>query len=219
MKKLLGILVLSLLFGGSGYAEETDVYYYETDEIAFDVIGVTNYPQLWHRGFPIQSLHQRNNKYKITRKTIIPDIQADFWNGDPDIDAVCRITQMPEVQFKEFKPFFSKTISPFNSQNTFIHRDLIPHYMVIPHIGRMDDIWGGYAIQQDLYDKYGNFVLYNSASVYQDRNEHDLTLDMEEEMIGYKYNQKLLSDGYRSVLPSESLRSYELFKDSFNKLK
>ena len=72
--------------------------------------------------------------------------------------------------------------------------------MVIPHIGRMDDIWEAYAIQQDLKDVYGNFVLYNKATVYQDRNEHDLTLDMEEEMIGYKCNQKL----YQKVKDSAS---------------
>lgn len=48
----------------------TNVYYYESDEIAFDPIGVTNYPNLWHRGFPIQNLHNRSTKYKITRKTI-----------------------------------------------------------------------------------------------------------------------------------------------------
>ena len=198
--------------------KEVEANLYKTELDAFDPIHVTEHSNLWHRGFPLQLVSKRDS-IKVGTENILCLVQADFWNGDPDIDAVCRITQMPEVQFKEFKPFFSKTISPFNSQNTFIHRDLIPHYMVIPHIGRMDDIWGGYAIQQDLYDKYGNFVLYNSASVYQDRNEHDLTLDMEEEMIGYKYNQKLLSDGYKSVLPSESLRSYELFKDSFNKLK
>jgi hypothetical protein len=33
------------------------------------------------------------------------------------------------------------TWCPFNSQNTALHRDLIPAYVLSPLIGRMDDIW------------------------------------------------------------------------------
>jgi hypothetical protein len=61
-------------------------------------------------------------KYKLNkRKKFTPDIQANFWNGDPDIDAVCRMIFRPECNFKKSKfPFFSKKISPFNSQNTLL---------------------------------------------------------------------------------------------------
>ncbi len=188
-----------------------EVDLYDTSLEVFDPIYTTEHKSLWHRGFPIQLVSKRNTT-SLEKKTINCKIQADFWNGDPDIDAICRITQQPEVTFKKFNSFSSKKISPFNSQNTFIHRDVLPYYMVIPHIGRMDDIWGSYAIQQDLKEKYGNFVAYCSASVYQDRNEHDLTIDMEEEMIGYKNNLNLLKNGYRNILPKKSLLAYELFK-------
>ena len=33
------------------------------------------------------------------------------------------------------------TWCPFNSQNTALHRNLIPAYVLSPLIGRMDDIW------------------------------------------------------------------------------
>ncbi len=193
---------------------EVEVNYYTTDLNVFDPISVTEHSELWHRGFPLQLVSKRNVKSE-ERKKVNCLVQADFWNGDPDIDAVCRITKMPEVEFKPFKPFAASKISPFNSQNTFIHRDLIPFYMVIPHIGRMDDIWGAYAIQQDFKEKYGDFVIYNEATVYQDRNEHDLTIDMEEEMIGYKNNMALLENGYASVLPQDSAKSYEIYKSCF----
>jgi hypothetical protein len=196
--------------------ENMEVDYYETDLPVFDPIFVTEHKELWHRGFPLQLVSKRSIS-NISKKQMTCLVQADFWNGDPDIDAVCRITKMPEVEFKHFKPFSSNKISPFNSQNTFIHRDLIPYYMVIPHIGRMDDIWGAYAIQQDFKEKFGDFVLYNKPTVYQARNPHDLTIDMEEEMIGYKYNMQLLESGYRSVLPENSRISYEIYKNSFNK--
>ena len=90
--------------------------------------------------------------------------------------------------------------------------------MVIPHVGRMDDIWGGYALQQDLKKKFGIFVAYSCASVYQDRNDHDLTVDMEEEMIGYKKNLQLLKDGYLSVIPKKSKIAYEMYLKIMKKL-
>ena len=46
-------------------------------------------------------------------------IQADLWDGDPDIDAISRMTYKPIVKYKKLKPYASKKISPFNSQNTF----------------------------------------------------------------------------------------------------
>ena len=44
--------------------KEVEVYYYETDSLCFDSIGVTNYKHLWHRGYPIQELYDRDKNYK-----------------------------------------------------------------------------------------------------------------------------------------------------------
>lgn len=168
--------------------KETDVYYYETDELAFDPIGVTNYSHLWHRGFPIQILNNRLHNYKITKKIIIPDVQADFWNGDPDIDAVCRLEHKPMCFFNDtYFPLATNTFSPFNSQNTFFSNKALQKYMVIPFIGRMDDIWGGYYLE-----RLGFKVVYNKATVFQDRNVQDLTKNMKMEYIGYEKTLNLL---------------------------
>ena len=191
-----------------------EVNFYNDELNVFDPISVTEHSELWHRGFPLQYVSKRN-PVLIGKKMIKCMVQADFWDGDPDIDAVCRITKEPIVKFNNFDPFASNNIAPFNSQNTFIHRDLIPFYMVIPHVGRMDDIWGAYALQQDLYEKYGNFVVYNKATVYQERNPHDLTIDMREEMIGYQNNVKLIKQGYHTVLPPDAAKSYEIYKKQF----
>ena len=77
--------------------------YFQTNELAFDPISVTNYKNLWHRGFPIQILGNRKNVSKQI-KIITPQIQADFWDGDPDIDAICRMEYHPSCKFK--KKFF-----------------------------------------------------------------------------------------------------------------
>ena len=96
-----------------------------TNKKIFDPVGYTNHSNLWHRGLPLELVN--NRKYKIGKKNLIrPDIQANFWNGDPDIDAVCRMIFKPECNFKKsLFPFFSKKISPFNSQNTLISRKVV----------------------------------------------------------------------------------------------
>ena len=189
---------------------------YKTKNNCFDPIFVTNYPMLWHRGFPIQNLSQRSINSKSSG-IIKPDIQADFWNGDPDIDAICRMIHKPECSFKKkFFPFFSNKISPFNSQNTFLNSKVLKNYFLFPHVGRMDDIWASFYVQAKKAK-----VIYNSASVYQQRNPHDLTVDMKKEYKGYEYNYKILDAIYKkpdslfNFLPKRSLQAYEQYLKHF----
>ena len=150
---------------------------------------MTNYSNLWHRGFPLQILQERK-KIKKIKKVIKPNIQADFWDGDPDIDAICRMEHKPECKFnKKYFPYAANKVSPFNSQNTFLSKKVSSHYFLFPHVGRMDDIWASFYVFFKGYK-----VLYNKASVYQKRNKHDLTKDMEKEYIGYKNNLNLIKE-------------------------
>ena len=195
---------------------KTKVNFYKTNALAFDPISVTNHKNLWHRGFPIQILDKRNN-VKKQKKIIKPDIQADFWNGDPDIDAICRMEHHPNCKFKEkYFPFASNKVSPFNSQNTFISKKVLPHYFLFPHIGRMDDIWASFYVLSR-----GFKVVYNKASVFQKRNEHDLTKDMLKEFIGYENNLNLIKDlkkninNINSYIPERSRLAFLKYQTHF----
>ncbi len=127
--------------------KEIEVNYYETTLPAFDPVGATNYPHLWHRGYPLQLLPKRDYSVKKKMK-MVPDVQADFWNGDPDIDAVCRLEHAPECKFdKKYFPIASSKLSPFNSQNTFMSGKILKDYFLFPHVGRMDDIWASYYVE------------------------------------------------------------------------
>ena len=75
---------------------EVEVHFYETDLPAFDPVGATNHPVLWHRGYPRQLVSRRDYSAR-SRRRIRPDVQCDFWNGDPDIDAVCRLSHAPRL--------------------------------------------------------------------------------------------------------------------------
>lgn len=180
--------------------QEVEVDWYHCDQPCFDPIGATNYAQLWHRGFPLQLLSRRDYSQK-TRRKVRADIQADFWDGDPDVDAICRMEHAPDCRFDPgCFPLAADRISPWNSQNTFISRRVVKDYFLFPHCGRMDDIWPSfYAIAQ------GHQVVYCRPSVVQKRNEHDLTVDFMKEIVGYQNSIDIIKDLYRDP---ESIRKY-----------
>lgn len=190
--------------------QEVDVDYYDASNIGvFDALSVTNNSNLWHRGFPIELLTIKNNVTYLGKKKIKVDVQADLWDGDPDIDAMCRLTKKPIVKFDITAPYTSNVIAPFNSQNTFISREMIKHYMVLPFVGRMDDIWGAYILQQ----KTKCNVVFNKASVYQERNVQDLITNLEKETIGYRNTKNLINNSYS--LPVNVREVYDLYCKHF----
>jgi hypothetical protein len=191
---------------------EIDVYKHKHFNV-FDPISPTNHNDLWHRGYPIEMVPEKNNieyRGKSIRKVLI---QADFWDGDPDIDALCRLSKMPVCKFTEFTPLGSPDIAPFNSQNTFLAREVLPYYAVLPHAGRMDDIWGAYIVQH----YFPGSVIYNKATVYQDRNVQDLVTNLENEIIGYRGTLNLINDleNYYNHLPEASQKFWDVYRKQF----
>jgi hypothetical protein len=197
--------------------QPTDVDYYQTGIPAFDPIGATNYPALWHRGYPLPLLAQRDYTH-CERRTIVPDVEANFWNGDPDVDAICRMEHRPMCVFDPRRfPMASNAMAPFNSQNTILLRKVLPDYFLFPYVGRMDDIWAAYYLQAKGY-----VVLFGKPSVHQARNEHDLVVDMREELLGYESNLSLVSDlaqdpgTIRKYLPGAAAWAWELYRRHFD---
>ena len=122
---------------------EVEVNYYETDLPAFDPVGATNHRHLWHRGFPLQLLPKRDYSQQDDGRQCTVDVQADFWNGDPDIDAHLPHGARPGMLLRS-RPRFpcaANKMGPFNSQNTFLRGTCLQDYFMFPHVGRMDDIW------------------------------------------------------------------------------
>ena len=126
----------------------TDVTMYNVEEVAFDSIGaLKEHRDLWHRGFPLELVPYRDYS-NSNKETIVPKVQVIFWDGEPDVDAICRMVYNPFCSFSpEQFPIAGNKPSPFNSQNTIITRDIVEDYFLFPHIGRMDDIWAAYYVQ------------------------------------------------------------------------
>ena len=92
--------------------------------------------------FGIVVIHFNIQKQKIHQslleeKKIKPLIQADLWDGYPDIDAICRLATRCNLNlsYPHGDFYASSDMSPFNSQNTFIHRDALPEYMFFRMLG------------------------------------------------------------------------------------
>jgi len=80
----------------------------------------------------------------------------------------------------------------------------------------MDDIWPSYYLQAKGYQ-----VVWNKASVYQQRNVHDLTRDMQQEYIGYENNLKLVREvaqhpeSITSFVPGRTAWAFSLYRRHF----
>jgi hypothetical protein len=80
----------------------------------------------------------------------------------------------------------------------------------------MDDIWGGYVLQH----YYPNSVVYNKASVYQDRNKQDLVTNLENEIIGYRYTTDLIRNlsNWENIVPKETLEFWNAYQECYNEI-
>ena len=191
-----------------------NVYYHKIKDKVFNPLSETilgyypyNKTKLWHRGFPLELVKNKRDEI-MTSKKIKVLVQADLWNGELDVDAIERLCFETNTTLDGAFPFASNKISPFNSQNTFLHRSVLRDYFLFPHIGRMDDIWGGYYLQS----KHPRCVIYGEPSVFQKRNPHSIVRDMKNEMLGYEHTMDFINDlpNIKKWLPKES---WEAFKE------
>jgi hypothetical protein len=177
-------------------------------------------PEVRHRGLPfgIETCHKMHIMGKIPRI----GVWASLWHGDPDIDAMERIVNDPIVD--DINPYpvvlGAGTWAPFNSQSTTYLAELAPIMAVLPHVGRMDDIWASY-IARAVMDRLDYHVCYGEPLVRQERNPHNLLADLKGEMIGYEHTLELTEQlRFRSqfVLGSDSLLdAYKLVTDNLQK--
>jgi hypothetical protein len=174
--------------------KESYVDFYETEAKVFDPLAVTQHSWLWHRGYPVEEIPNKQKVTYVGRKKTRVLVQANLWDGDPDIDATNRLTRRPLVKFDNINPYSTNNLTVFNSQNTFIHREALEKYMVFPFVGRMDDIWGAYYLQK--YIPKGSIV-FDKPTVYQQRNIHDLVTNLEQEVIGYRNTLNFINDTYK----------------------
>jgi len=154
---------------------------------------------VWPRGFPLGQLHEGPVDSGATDPTVVesPLVFQSLADGDPDVDAIYRMTapDTSEILFQERGDLVlsGKTWCPFNSQATTWPSTLLP-LMYLPSTCsfRMTDIWRSFIAQRLLRGLNGNLV-FTSATVYQERNQHNLLNDFADEIEGYLGYERFVS--------------------------
>lgn len=143
---------------------------------------------IWPRGFSLR--HVKNKPSFGFIKFRRSSIQQGLSDGEPDIDAICRLTKKQDKYFKfnEIGSLYlkSNTWCPFNSQSTWFFPKAYPlMYLPVYVSFRMTDIYRSFVAQKCLWSLGEGVTFHSPSEVYQDRNEHDLLKDFEQEVHGY----------------------------------
>ena len=149
---------------------------------------------IWPRGYPLEYL-QNNIPLLSNCRTAAADcpIQQGLADENPDVDAVYRLTQSLPYTFEKNIQLAlgSGSWCPFNSQNTTFFYDAFPLLYLPSYCSfRMTDIWRSFVAQRICWENNW-FVLFDEATVWQERNTHNLLRDFEEEIPGYLNNAKI----------------------------
>jgi hypothetical protein len=152
---------------------------------------------IWPRGFPLELVDESlKNKSPLQEESVHECLIQQFLaDGDPDVDAVYRMTAQKNypIIFNQNSIILSSgTFCPFNSQNTLWFPEAYPLLYLPSYVSfRMTDIWRSFIAQACLY-KMGGKIAFCSSTVFQERNEHSLIKDFELEIQGYLSNTKIM---------------------------
>jgi hypothetical protein len=165
------------LLAGCGWV---NVYRYSTDRM------------IWPRGLPLNVINEALPPLPHSSRVVAP-IQQGLADENPDVDAIYRLTQPLPFSFERRLrvALGDGAWCPFNSQNTIHYREAFPLLYLPAHCSfRMTDIWRSFVAQRVAWAN-GWAVLFREATVVQDRNDHDLMRDFEDEVAGYLGNRRI----------------------------
>jgi hypothetical protein len=147
--------------------------------------------EIWPRGLPIECI-EKKYKIKALENKQQPAVIQYLVNGDPDVDALYRLIKKLPISFdlnlNTAIELGEGSLCPFNSQNTIHAKNAYPFLYLPAYVSfRMTDIWRSIIAQIYLTNK-GEVIQFRPPNSLQDRNDHDLIKDLQQEFDGYKYN-------------------------------
>ncbi len=152
---------------------------------------------IWPRGLPLEELQKPSSPLTdFEVKELICPIQQGLADENPDVDAVYRLAYPLPLNFNKGMNIAlgDGAWSPFNSQNTYWYKEAFPLLYLPAYCSfRMTDIWRSYVAQRIAWAN-GWSILFHEATVWQERNEHNLLKDFEDEIPGYLNNAKICKE-------------------------
>lgn len=171
---------------------------YKTTEENLGFVNIYDYfsgQYIWPRGFPLDNLMRKINwENVLSNEHAKVGVWQGLADGDPDVDAIYRLTLNRECFFNNNEPIVLSrgTICPFNSQNTFFRKELFALlYLPSTVTFRFTDILRG-LIAQPIMWTLGYQLGFTTATVLQKRNVHDYLNDFESEIPCYLYARKII---------------------------
>ena len=176
------------------YQQETGKFHvYKTDAVVVNPYEHFGQSTIWPRGYPLDHIADPPSHKFVTCLGADTSIQQGVVNGDPDVDAIFRLTRKDKdvdlkVEFDKEAPTVllpPKTMAPFNSQNTlFMNKGLWGMLLPITVAFRVCDIWRGYWAQRLLWD-VGSHLSFFPPNAVQFRNAHSYLADFVDEKMLY----------------------------------
>ena len=173
--------------------------------------------KIWPRGLPLKFI---NKDFGLDSELSEEETKVGIWQGladeDPDVDAIYRLTNDTPCYFDERKPIVlgKGTISPFNTQNTIIRKELFPLMYLPTYVTfRFTDILRGLVAQPIMW-LYGYHLGFVNATVVQKRNPHDYMKDFLSEIPMYQHCEKVIELVTSSISKSDSVETnlYNAYK-------
>jgi len=149
--------------------------------------------KIWPRGLPRDAIHEQPPGLSSSSENVACPIQQGLADGNPDVDAIYRMT-LPLPQ--KFRANMSVALGsgswcPFNSQNTTWWPPAYPLLYLPAHCSfRVTDIWRSFVAQRVAWTNDWH-ILFHGPDVTQERNPHNLLGDFADEIPGYLQNRAI----------------------------
>jgi hypothetical protein len=184
----------------------------ETNLKWYNIYRLFSDSNVWPRGLPLECIKQEYPADAFTKTQVNPLIIQGLADDNPDVDSIFRLVMDLPLKFKERNPVvLPKNVwCPFNSQNTVFYKQVfaltyLPSYCSF----RMTDIWRSFIAQRCLWE-LDNGLIFTSSTVYQERNEHNLLKDFEDEVPGFLFNNKIAD-----ILTNLSLSKSDIYSNLY----
>ncbi len=151
--------------------------------------------RIWPRGFALERLQDALPSLdRFPLSDVNCPIQQGLADENPDVDAIYRLILPLPLSFdiNVNVALGKKSWCPFNSQNTTWFKEAFPLLYLPSYCSfRMTDIWRSF-IAHRIASANDWHLLFHPATVYQERNMHNLMRDFADEISGYTNNYKIV---------------------------
>jgi len=150
--------------------------------------------KIWPRGLPLRLINSDFTNLSLSAESSNVGIWQGLADEDPDVDAIYRLTDDTPCYFQKRNPLVlpKGTISPFNTQNTIIRKELFPLLYLPTYVTfRYTDILRGLVAQPIMW-LYNYELGFTDATVIQKRNPHDYFKDFKSEIPMYETGENVI---------------------------